>query len=169
MLDCPDPIQTSPMRISVRVISLFPLTESLWDALSSFGAGSSASQVPSGEALAVAFLPLNETVMASLASAVPQTRSGASRWTTIPFPKMAGRVTSAVRGRVSRERAKANLMGGTMAEWGGDGKVAGSGKREKHRPGGWYRHPGLFGRRYVWASLLVLPQAMPGRSEMLRP
>ena len=111
MLDCPDPIQTSPMRTSVMVISLFPLTESLWDLLSSFGAGSSASQVPAGEALAVAFLPLNETVMASLASAVPQTRSGASRWTTIPFPKMAGRVTSAVRGRVSRERAKANLMG----------------------------------------------------------
>lgn len=135
MLDCPDPIQTSPMRISVRVISLFPLTESLWDLLSSFGAGSSASQVPSGEALAVAFLPLNETVMASLASAVPQTRSGASRWTTIPFPKMAGRVTSAVRGRVSRERAKANLMGGDNGRVGRGWQGGGIGEERKASAG----------------------------------
>ncbi len=38
-----------------------------------------------------------------------------------------------------QREGKGESHGGTMAEWGGDGKVAGSGKREKHRPGGWDR------------------------------
>ena len=36
-------------------------------------------------------------------------------------------------------------------------------------PGGWNRNSGLPGRRNVWASFSILPQAMPRRSEMSRP
>ncbi|MCH1510500.1 MAG: hypothetical protein L7T84_14925, partial [Akkermansiaceae bacterium] len=47
------------------------------------------------------------------------------------------------------------------AEWGGGGKVAEAGKREKHRPGGWNRYSGLFGRRSVLPLASILEMSRP--------
>ena len=95
MFDWPEPIHTSPMRMSLSSILFLPLTVILWALPSAFMAGSTTFQSPWASALAVAVASLSLTVTSSLGSAQPQIGNGRSRCNTMWLPITLGRVTSA--------------------------------------------------------------------------
>ena len=94
MLDCPEQIQTSPIRMSVTVISLLPLTVISNGPPASIGS-SLAIHFPAASATAFAFCFPSSTKTFSPGSAVPQTGIFIPRWKTAWFLNGVRRVTSA--------------------------------------------------------------------------
>ena len=95
MFDWPEPIHTSPMRMSSNSILFFPLTVMRWALPSAFTAGSTTFQLPWASALAVAVASSSFTVTSSPGSAQPQIGSGRSRCSTMWLPITLGSLTSA--------------------------------------------------------------------------
>jgi len=91
MLDCPEPIQTSPIRTSFTIIVFWPATVS-----SSGPPGSSGFRkifhFPVASAVVEDFWSRKVTVIDSPGSARPQMRTGALCWMTMRSEITAGRV-----------------------------------------------------------------------------
>ena len=95
MFDWPEPIHTSPMRMSSNSILFLPLIAMRCDLPSAFTAGSTTFQLPWASALAVAVASSSFTVTSSPGSAQPQIGSGRSRCSTMWLPITLGSLTSA--------------------------------------------------------------------------
>ena len=95
MFDWPEPIHTSPMRMSSSSILFLPLTVMRWALPSALTAGSTTFQLPLASALVVAVASSSFTVTSSPGSAQPQIGSGRSRCKTMWLPITLGTLTSA--------------------------------------------------------------------------
>jgi len=82
MLDWPEATHTSPAQTSPNVTVFVPLILSVYGPPAG-SAGSAIDQRPAASALAVAFAAAMVAVTASSGAAVPASRSGRSRWTTM--------------------------------------------------------------------------------------
>ena len=106
MFDWPEPIHTSPMRMSSSSILFFPLMVMVWALPSAFTAGSTTFQLPWASALAVAVASSSLTVTSSPGAAQPQIGNGRSRCSTMWLPITLGSVTLAwAWGTVTKRRA----------------------------------------------------------------